>query len=90
MPRIATLAAALRRMLDRVIRIAPVVISIDDIHFIDSPSLDLLCTGALDHTLAVATVDPLLASRSTGAGIGALFAERSRMRLAGLPNTWNL
>jgi len=84
MPRIEVLASALRRLLDRALGLAPVVIAIDDIHFIDRSSLEMLCTGALGRVLLVASVDPLLASNSTRAGIDALFSERHRMRLAGL------
>lgn len=83
-PRIEVLAAGLGRLLDRALGLAPVVVAIDDIHFIDRSSLEMLCTGALGRSLLVATVDPLLASRSTRIGLDALFSERHRMRLGGL------
>jgi DNA-binding winged helix-turn-helix (wHTH) protein len=82
--RIEIVAAALRRLLDRVRALSPVVVAIDDIHFIDLASLEVLCTGALRNVLLVATVDPLLAPRAIWMGIGALFSERNRMTLAGL------
>lgn len=83
-PRTELVAAALRRLLERARALSPVVVAIDDIHFIDPASLDVLCTGALRNVLLVATLDPLLASRAIWAGVGALFSERNRITLAGL------
>jgi DNA-binding winged helix-turn-helix (wHTH) protein len=83
-PGIEALSAALRRLLERANRLAPVVIAVDDVHFIDRSSLDLLCTGAARTTMLVGTLDPARVAGLARGGIDALFSERGRVRLGGL------
>lgn len=83
-PQVEVLSGALRRVLERANRLAPVVIAVDDIHYIDRASLELLCAGAARTSLLVGTLDPGRVGDAVRSGIDALFSERSRVRLGGL------